>query len=120
MAPQRKTHGQKKADKKRSRKYKFTVKKHPREGIVSFCLGLASLGLFAITSMMSVQAKGSGSVWIGFWGVAALLLSIAGVVFSVLAFRKKEIHYRFPVLGAALCGFFTLFYLVLYVLGGVM
>lgn len=106
-----------KIQKKKRRNYKFSDKTHPVFGLLSFGFGLAAFLIIIITSFLSFRAKGEGGILIGLLGFGAMLLSVSGVVLSIIALRGKEIHYRFPVMGGVLCGCLTLFYFVLYILG---
>lgn len=117
MAGNRRTRIPRKAQRARSRKYKFSDKKHPVEGIVSFAMGIIAMLLTLAAIILSEQAKGQGGMLIGTLGMAAMLFSLAGAVLAVYCFKKKEIHYRFPVFGVVLNSILLLFLLALYGMG---
>lgn len=106
-----------KMQKRKRKNYKFSDKTHPVPGLLSFCFGMAALVSIAVSSIISFRAQGNGGIFIGFLGFVSMILSIAGVVLSIISLKKKDIHYRFPVMGGVLCGFLTLFYIILYVIG---
>lgn len=105
------------AQRARSGKYKFSVKTHPIQGIISFGLGLASLAVLAVSCYLAAKSRGNIGVMTGLLNVFAFIMSIGGVILALTAFRKKDIHMRFPVLGIALNGILTIVYLVIYITG---
>lgn len=117
MAGNRRVRIPRKARKARTGKYKFSDKIHPLEGIVSFCMGIGAVILTLIGIIMSEKAMGQGSLIVGVLGTLAMIFSVVGFGMAVYAFRKKEIHYRFPIMGGILNGILTLFLLSLYVMG---
>lgn len=120
MAGNRRARISRKARKARNGKYKFSDKTHPAEGIVSFCMGIGAVLLTVAGIVMSEQAKGQGSLIVGVLGTLAMLFSVIGFGLAIYSFRKKEIRYRFPILGSVLNGALTLFLLSLYVMGAAM
>lgn len=107
----------KKALKARSGKYKFSVKTHPVEGIVSFGLGIISLIILLVCCYLAWQSRGNIGVVTALIGVAAFLISIGGLALAIIAAKKKDIHIRFPMLGGVLNGILAIIYLVIYVMG---
>lgn len=106
-----------KMQKRKRKNFKFSDKTHPVPGLLSFFFGIAALVSIAVSSIISFRAQGNAGILIGFLGFLSMLLSIAGIILSIIALRRKDIHYRFPVAGGILCGFLTLFYIILYVIG---
>lgn len=117
MAGSKRVRIPRKARKARSGKYKFSDKRHPVKGILSFGMGILSALLTIAGITLSGQAKGQGGMLVGTLGSAGLLLAAAGFILALVSFREKEIHYRFPILGSLLNGGLTLFLVILYVLG---
>lgn len=105
------------AQKARAGKYKFSVKTHPIQGIISFGLGLMALVTLLVSCYMAWQSRGNIGEIAGLMNVFAFILSIAGVALAFAALRKKDIHMRFPVLGGVLSGLLTIVYLVIYITG---
>ncbi len=103
--------------KARSSKYKFSVKNHPIEGILSFAAGIISFIVLLISCYFAWQNRGTSGLIIGLFGVMAFFMSVAGLTLAFMALRKKDIHLRFPVLGGVLNGVLTIVYLVIYVMG---
>lgn len=106
-----------KVKKARSGKYKFSVRTHPIQGIISFGFGIVSLFAFIILCVLSGNAKGTSGLMAGVVGVLSMLISIVGFVLAMIALRKRDIHYRFPVIGGILNGILMIVYLTLYVSG---
>lgn len=119
MAGNRRTKIPRKAQRARNRKYKFSDKKHPAEGIVSFGMGVTALILTIVSVFLSEQAMGQGGMIVGALGTVAMVLSLVGALLSLYSFKKKEIHYQFPILGGVINSILLFFLLVLYVLGAV-
>ena len=101
----------------RSGKYKFSVKTHPLEGIISFVMGIAALLVLIISCYMAWQSRGNMGEVTGLVNVFAFLTTIIGIIFAVLAFRKRDIHVLFPALGFGMNGLLTIVYLVTYITG---
>lgn len=120
MAGSRRVRIPRKARKARSGKYKFSDKVHPIEGIVSFGMGIISVVLLGNSIIASEKAQGQGGIWIGFIGILALLVSVIGFILALCSMRKREIHYRFPIMGGTMNGVIMLVLLVLYVMGATM
>lgn len=120
MAGNRRVRIPRKARKARDGKYKFSDKVHPLEGIISFCMGIGAGVLMVTAIILSERAMGQGSLIVGGLGTMAMIFSVFGFGLAVHACRKKEIHYRFPVMGGILNGVLTLFLLSLYVMGAAM
>jgi hypothetical protein len=95
----------------------FSGRRHSKTGIASAVIGiLVVLGFLAI-SIISGLAKGNGSFILGVIGSLLFVLSVSGFILSYKAFKKKDIFYRFPVIGAVLNGFMTILLLIIYILG---
>jgi hypothetical protein len=74
------------------------------------------LGLLA-ASILSGIYHGQGGIILGVAGIGLFALSVFGFVLSYKSFKKKDIFYRFPIVGAVLNGFMTILLLVIYILG---
>lgn len=106
-----------KVKKARSGKYKFSVRTHPIQGIISFALGVISLLIFIILCVISGNTKGTSGLTIGAIGVLAMFTSILGFILAMIAVRKRDIRYCFPIAGGILNGVLTIVYFGLYVSG---
>lgn len=106
--------------KHKTKSFKFTDKVHPVKGILSFCFAVLGIITFLILSYVSYKAKGNASLYIGLFGVIALLFSVAGVVLSIMSMRQKDIHYRFPIIGGVLCSALLIGYILMYTLGAIL
>lgn len=117
MAGSRRVKIPRKARKARSGKYKFSDKRHPVSGIVSFVMGIAAFFLALTGIILSEKAKGQGTLMVGVLGTVSMAVSAIGFVLGFSAFKQKEIHYRFPVMGGVMNGALLVFLLFLYILG---
>ncbi len=104
---------------RKSKNYKFSDKIHPIKGVLSFAFAVFGIAIFLITSYFSYAAKGNAGLFVGLFGVLALLFCAAGVVLSLMAMRQKDIHYRFPVIGGILCAVMLIGYMMMYTLGAI-
>jgi hypothetical protein len=96
---------------------RFSGRRHTKTGIISTIIGIVVVLGFLTISMISGLARGNGGLLLGFLGILLFGLSIFGFVLSYKAFKKKDIFYRFPVIGAILNGFMTILLLIIYILG---
>lgn len=95
----------------------FSGRRHTKMGIASTIVGsIVILGFLAI-SMISGLADGKGGIILGIMGFLLFFLAIFGFVLSYKAFRKKDVFYRFPVIGAILNGLMLILFLVIYLFG---
>ena len=74
------------------RGYIFTNKKHPEKGIMSFILGILSLGTYIMAVYLSYQGKGVSSARYGAAGVLAGVFMTVGLILGIMSLL-------FPVLG---------------------
>lgn len=95
----------------------FSARRHTKTGIFSTVVGVVVVLGFLTISVISGLARGKGGFALGVLGILLLTLSIFGFVLSYRSFKKKDIFYRFPVIGAVLNGLMTIFLLVIYILG---
>lgn len=95
----------------------FSGRRHTKTGIFSTVVGVVVVLGFLTISVISGLARGKGGFALGVLGILLLALSIFGFVLSYRSFKKKDIFYRFPVIGAVLNGLMTIFLLVIYILG---
>jgi hypothetical protein len=95
----------------------FSGRRHSRLGIISAAIGITVVLGFLVISIISGMAKGKGGLILGVVGILLFCLSIFGFILSYKACREKDVFYRFPITGAILNGFMTVFLLILYILG---
>lgn len=95
----------------------FSGRRHSKTGIISAVIGILVVLGFLAVSIISGLARGEGGFILGILGLLLLLLSVGGFVLSYKAFKKKDIFYRFPIIGAVINGFMTILLLIIYILG---
>lgn len=95
----------------------FSGRRHTKMGIFSTVIGIVVVLGFLTISIISGLARGKGGFALGVLGILLFALSVFGCVLSYRSFKKKDIFYRFPVIGAVLNGFMTIFLLIIYILG---
>jgi len=95
----------------------FSARRHTKTGICSAIIGIIVILGFLTISLLSGLAGGDGGLVLGIIGMLLLGLSIFGFVLSYRSFKKKDIFYRFPVIGSVLNGLMTIVLLIIYIFG---
>lgn len=86
------------------RNYKFTDKRHTRQGLMALALGVLSLVLTAASLLLAYQKSGEAGSIVGLMGIFALLFSIAGFVLAIRGFQEEDVYYISSQIGAVLNG----------------
>lgn len=95
----------------------FSGRRHTKMGIISTIIGIVVILGFLTISMISGLQQGKGGLLLGILGIVLFILSIVGFILSYKSFKKKDIFYRFPVIGAILNGIMTILLMSIYILG---
>jgi hypothetical protein len=95
----------------------FSGRRHTKLGIASAVIGILVILGFIIISIISGVEGGKGGYILGIAGMLFFGLAVAGFIMSYQAFKKKDIFYRFPIVGAVLNGLMIIFLLIIYMLG---
>jgi len=95
----------------------FSGRRHTKMGILSTVIGAFVILGFLVLSILSGVAGGKGGMILGFLGILLFGFAVFGFVLSYKAFKKKDIFYRFPIIGAVLNGIMTILLLVIYIIG---
>ncbi len=95
----------------------FSGRRHSKMGICSAAIGLIVVIGFLVISIISGYQRGEGGFVLGVMGILLFCLAIFGFVLSYRTFKKKDIFYRFPVIGVVLNGLMSILLLILYLLG---
>lgn len=95
----------------------FSGRRHTKMGITSAILGIAIILGFLVVSIVSGLAGGKGGFFLGIIGILLFILAITGFVLAYKSFKKKDIFYRFPIIGAVCNGLMMIFLLIIYLLG---
>ncbi|HIT67915.1 MAG TPA: hypothetical protein IAB61_11850 [Candidatus Merdisoma merdipullorum] len=86
------------------RNYKFTDKKHTRQGLASLCLGAAALILTVLSLALAYRMSGEAGSIVGLLGVFAMLSSVVGFVLAVRGFQEEDVYYISSQIGSVLNG----------------
>lgn len=98
-------------------KIHFSGRRHTKTGIFATIIGAVVVAGFTAISFVSGLNKGNGGLALGLIGILLFFTAIAGFVLAYKAFKKKDIYYHFPIIGAFINGFMIIILLILYVLG---
>lgn len=99
-----------KEEKKRRKSYKFSDKKHSKNGIISSVFALASLAALICTIIISVSHKGDGGLITGAIAMIGLVAAIAGFIVAAFSFRETDKLFRYSWTGIIANG--ILFFLI--------
>jgi hypothetical protein len=84
------------------RGYIFTDRKNPRNGVLSFLLGVIALSSVAIAVELTYQNDGQALVQYGMAVILSIIYSIVGLVLGIRSLQEKDIFRLFPILGIIL------------------
>jgi lipopolysaccharide export LptBFGC system permease protein LptF len=104
-------------EQKKKGNYKFSDKTHPRLGIISVLFALAALIIMISVSYVSSRSKGNGNMYLGLFGLIAMVMSIFGLVSAIKSVNEKEILYTLPVIGLVVNGLLVIGCAILYFIG---
>lgn len=99
------------------RSYKFTDKKHTKQGLLSVgCAGL-SLLFTALSLMLAYRGAGKAGSIVGLFGVLAMLGSAAGFVLALRGFREEDVYLISAQVGVAVNGLLFILWAFVCVIG---
>lgn len=106
-----------KRKKKRKKRYKFSDKIHPFSAILSVGGAIIAFVILIILCIKASQIKEGASLIYGAFGMIAMLISLLGLLAAILCFKRKEIHYFFPLVGTITNGILSLIFIIIYIMG---
>ena len=106
-----------KEERRRRKQYKFSDKKHSRPGIAATVLAVLAISSFVIAVILATKAAGEGGREVGILGAVGFVLSLAGILCGLLAFRQTDVYYRFAWIGLIASGIIWLILAVMIVAG---
>ena len=99
------------------RTYKFTDKKHTRQGMVSTGLGVSSLLLLCVAFGMAFKSAGTAGSFAGLWGAFSMVGAAVGFVLGVRGFQEEDVYYLFSQLGIELNGILFILWTLIFIIG---
>lgn len=99
------------------RSYKFTDKKHTRQGIASSLLGITALVLLGVGFFTAYRMAGEAGSAVGLMGFLSLICSVIGFVFGIRGFQEDEVYYLFSKLGVGLNGVLFILWMLIFIAG---
>jgi len=99
------------------RTYKFTDKKHTRQGMASAILGVLALLLLLASLWMAYQSSGKAGKAVGLLGLLSLAGSAAGFWLGVRGFREEDAYYLFSRIGVVMNSVLFILWMLIFVLG---
>lgn len=99
------------------RSYKFTDKKHTRQGVASSLLGFTALVLLGAGLWMAYRMVGGAGPVIGLMGLLSLIFSVIGSILGIRGFQEDEVYYLFSKIGVGLNGMLFILWMLIFVAG---
>ena len=99
------------------RSYKFTDKKHTRQGIVSSLLGMVSLILLTAGLAVAYGMAGGAGPSAALMGFLSMAFSIIGFALGARGFQEEDVYYLFSKIGIGLNGILFILWVLIFVAG---
>lgn len=99
------------------RKYKFTDKKHSRQGILSSGIGMLALFVLAASLWMAYAQNGQAGRAVAVTGEAAFILMCLGLYFGIRGMGEEDVYRLFPWFGCTVNGILFAAFVSIYALG---
>lgn len=95
----------------------FSGRRHTKTGIIATLIGIMVVIGFSCISLISGLNKGNGGFILGLIGFFLFFCAVAGFILAYKAFKKKDIFYRFPIIGITVNGIMIIILLIIYLMG---
>lgn len=99
------------------RGYKFTDKKHTKQGMVSTGMGAAALILMVVDLYLAYRGSGQAGSIVGLFGLFSLILSVAGFILAVRGLQEEDVYYLFSRIGSVLNAVLFILWALLFIAG---
>ena len=99
------------------RSYKFTDKKHTKQGIISCILGAASLVLLVSGLVTAYGMAGGAGSLAALMGFLSMAFSIIGFVLGARGFQEEDVYYLFSKIGIGMNGILFVLWVLIFVAG---
>jgi hypothetical protein len=99
------------------RSYKFTDKKHTRQGIASTALGVLALLLMAAVLLQAYRRSGAAGSLIGLLGLFSMLAAAAGFTLAMRGLQEEDVYYLFSLIGVCMNGLLFVLWILIFILG---
>ena len=99
------------------RSYKFTDKKHTKQGILSTVMGIISLLLLSAGVWMAYQMSGNAGSVTGLLGLLSMLIAAVGFFLALQGFHEEDAYYLFSQVGLLLNGLLFILWVLIFVVG---
>lgn len=99
------------------RKYKFTDKKHSRQGLISSGIGLLALSALGVSLWMAYAQSGQAGKAVALVGEIAFILMCTGLYFGIRGMGEEDVYRLFPWLGCVVNGVLFAAFVSIYALG---
>lgn len=99
------------------RSYKFTDKKHTKQGMASTALGVAAFLLLGIGFWMAYQNAGAAGSITGLLGLWSMLFSVVGFILGMKGFQEEDVYYLFSQIGVMLNSVLFILWVLIFIVG---
>lgn len=97
--------------------YKFTDKKHTRQGLLSMAFSGAALILTIAALILAYRTGGGAGSVAGLLGLLAMAGSAAGFVLALQGFREEDVYYLSARIGVSVSGVLFILWALVCVIG---
>jgi hypothetical protein len=98
-------------------KVKFSDRTTSVGGVVSIFLGTVAVILAIAGIVYSFAYEGEGPIIVGALGIAAFLFDAGGLAIGLLSFKESDKYYRTSIIGSMMCGLFFVFIAGVFLMG---
>lgn len=99
------------------RSYKFTAKKHTKQGMLSSALGFLAL-ILLVAGLVTAYGKAGGAGPVtGLMGFLSMVFSIIGFTLGARGFQEEDAYYLFSKIGIGLNGVLFILWVLIFVVG---
>ena len=99
------------------RSYKFTDKKHTKQGLLSVVCGGTALILTAASLSLVYQRSGQAGSIVSLLGVFAMLASVVGFVLALRGFQEEDVYVISSQIGVVVDGLLFILWAMVCVIG---
>ena len=110
----------KKEKKEKKDEMHFSWKRHPRKGVLSAVIAIASFLVLCVLSVIACKKDGNIGLFAGVVGLLMFGVDIAGFVLGAKSYNQRGFSNQYPWIGMIGNGIMILIYAGLYLVGAIL